>query len=230
MVRDGSPLSDFLTFDRLLSGLLALVCASLLIGCPQPSVKEIQSEQSRLLDSMESDARTVADPAERQRLLDNIARLRKGMQSSHGTLEAQQRELEALRLERERFQVSRELKAASVEMPFFSPVASAQGLDLWVIPRDARGDAVKVPGTLKVSVRRRGVLGVGTSGKGLADWTLSPSQLQDKWAGQLYQGYHVFLPWRGKERPILRQAVVRVTFTNPDGEFCSVEKAVESGE
>ena len=212
---------------RSLSILLAFACSTLLAGCVQPSVKNIKSEQTRLLDSMERDAGSVTDPDERKRLLDTIADLRKQVASSQGTLEAQQRELEILRKERERFQLSRELRAASVQMPFFSPVASPKGIDLWVIPRDAHGDALKVPGTLKVSLRRPGLLGLGTSSESLADWIFTPDQLRDKWAGQLYQGYHLFLVWTTREPPVLRDTVLRVTFVNPDGKSCSAQKPLE---
>lgn len=216
--------------DRPLFLLLALAFAALLIGCPSADVRQVQSQQTQILDSMERDARTVADPAERRRLLDNVAKLRKEIKSSHGTLEAQQRELVELRSQRERYDVSGALKADSIEMPYFSPVASPQALDLWVIPRDAHGDAVKVAGSIKVSVRRAGAFGLGTSGNSLADWTLTPAQLQDKWAGQLYQGYHLLLAWPGSKRPVLPDAVVRVVFTNPDGKTCSAEKALEPGD
>jgi hypothetical protein len=207
--------------------LLSLLAVALLAGCPQPAPREPQSEQSRLLDTMQKDARTVQDPAEKKRLLDNIASLRKQMDTSHGTLEGQQRELDQLRLERERYALARKLKAASVEIPYFSPLATPQGLDLWVIPRDAQGDVLKVPGSLKVTVRHRGALGLGASGKNLLVWNLTPAQLQDKWAGQLYQGYHLLLPWPKKDLPDIRDAVVHVTFTNPDGKSCTAEKPIE---
>ncbi len=206
-----------------------LLALCLLTGCPQPSVQEIRTEQTRLLDAMETDAQAVQDPQERQKLLDTIASLRRELQSSHGTLETQQQELEALRRERQRYRLARELKAASVEMPFFSPVGSAKGLDLWVIPRDTHGDALKLPGALNVIIRRPGVLGLGDSPK-LAEWNFSATQLHDKWAGQLYQGYHLFLPWPGNTRPDLRDAVVYVTFANPDGKTVSSHKLIELSE
>ena len=216
--------------DRPLFLLLALAFAAILIGCPSAGIRQVQSEQTQILDSMDRDARAVSDPAERQRLLDNVARLRKEIQTSHGTLEAQQRELDELRSQRERYDVSQTLKADSVEMPYFSPVATPQALDLWVIPRDAQGDAVKVAGSVKISVRRAGAFGLGASGKSLADWSLSPAQIQDKWAGQLYQGYHFLLAWPGAKRPSLKDTFVRVVFANPDGKTCSAEKPLESGD
>ena len=206
---------------------LVLLAACLLAGCPQPSVRDIQSEQIKRLDSMQAQASSISDPAERQHFLDEIAALRKEIESSHGTLDAQQRELEALRQEHLAFALSREVTASSVEMPYFSPVAGPQALDLWVIPRDSHGDAVKVPGTIAVSVHHPGALGLGSDPNILASWTLNPSQLQDKWAGQLYQGYHVLLPWPDNHRPALAQVVVRVTFTSPDGKSCNAEKTID---
>jgi len=214
-------------FNRPLILMLVLAAACLLAGCPQPSVKDIQSEQIKRLDSMQAEAASISDPAERQRFLEEIAALRKEIESSHGTLDAQQRELEALRREHLAFRLSREVTAASVEMPYFSPVAGPRGLDLWVIPRDSHGDAVKVPGTIAVSVHHPGALGLGSDPNILASWTLNPSQLQDKWAGQLYQGYHVVLPWPDNRRPAFAQVVVRVTFISPDGKSCKAEKPVD---
>ena len=55
-----------------------------------------------------------------------------------------------------------------------------------------------------------------------------PHDLQrDKWAGQLYQGYHLSLSWTSRKRPDLQDAVLQVTFINPDGAACSAEKALE---
>lgn len=214
-------------FNRTLTLFFALAPACLLSGCPQSSVKEIQSEQIKRLDSMQTQAGSISDPAERKRFLEEIAALRQEIESSHGAIDSQQRELEALREEHLRFRLAREVTASSVEMPYFSPVLGSRALDIWVIPRDAHGDPVKVPGTISISVHHPGALGLGSDPNSIASWTVNPSQLQDKWAGQLYQGYHLLLPWPDNHRPPVAQAVVHVTFISPDGKTCTAEKTVD---
>ena len=179
-----------------LSVLLA-VCLS--VGCAgsssrQPSGDPVTSSQRR---------DTLTSGAQHKELVRNLARLQKELKKTRAKLEAQRRELNRLREQRTRMELSRDLRADSIEIPFYSPVVKSAGLDLWIVPRDAQGDVVKVPGTLRVRILRRGLLGLGTTGHAVREWSVLAGKLKDMWEGQLYQGYHVLLAWSKEGRPDL---------------------------
>ncbi len=176
---------------------------------------------------MDTEVHALRDPNERDRLLRTLAELRRELEETHAALDAEQRELERLRQENRQHRVSASFAVNAVGIPYFSPIAKSDGLDLWVIPRDSHGDAVKVPGSLTVSLQRRGLLGIGTAGKKLCEWSVPMGKLKDKWAGQLYRGYHVLLAWPEGGRPEVTEAVLKLKFTTPDGKTCKTEKVIE---
>lgn len=213
-----------------LSVLLA-VCLS--VGCAGSSSRQQSGDSPRRVsDPVTSSPRkdALTSSAQHKELVRNIERLQKELKETRAALEVEKRELNRLREQRTRTELSRGLRADSIEIPFYSPVVKPGGLDLWVVPRDAQDDVVKVPGTLQVRIRRQGLLGLGTTGPTVREWSVQAGKLKDMWEGQLYQGYHVLLDWSEEGRPDLADTLVQVRFTGPAGKTCQTEKPIKSGE
>ena len=206
--------------------LSALLTACLNVGCAGSSSRQPSVDPGT--SSQQSD--TLTSGAQHKELVRNLARLQKELKKTRAELEAQSHELNRLREQRTRTKLARGLRADSIEIPFYSPVVKPGGLDLWIVPRDAQGDVVKVPGTVQVRIRRRGLLGLGTTGHAVREWSVPAGKLKDLWEGQLYQGYHMLLTWSKEGRPDLADTLVQVRFTGPDGKSRKTEKSIESGE
>lgn len=207
--------------------LLVIVAGCMLTSCGTPSIKQREKNQARLLKQMDAEVHELRDPNERKKLLRTLAKLRRELEETHAALEVEHRKLERLRQENRRHRVSASFTVNAVEIPYFSPITKSDGLDLWVMPRDSHGDAVKVPGSLTVSLHRRGLLGIGTAGKKLCEWSVPMGKLKDKWAGQLYRGYHVLLAWPEGKCPDVAEAVLKLKFTTPDGKKYKTEKVIK---
>jgi len=207
------------------------VCLS--VGCAGSSSRQQSGDSPpRVSDPVTSSQRkdVLTGSAQHKELVRNVARLQKELKETRAELEAERHELNKLREQRSRAELSRGLRADSIEIPFYSPVVKPGGLDLWIVPRDAQGDVVKVPGTLQVRICRRGLLGLGTTGHTVREWSVQAGKLKDRWEGQLYRGYHVLLTWSKEGRPDLADTLVQVRFTGPDGKTRETEKPIESGE
>ena len=196
-------------------------------GCADQPVDPGGGRQGKLLDRMDTQVRSMAESREREALLKTLEQLRSELQQTRAALVNERQEMERLRQKYDRKKLSGNLAVESIEIPFFSPTANPDGLDLWVIPRDAQGDSVKLPGSLVVSLHEQGFLGLGTTEKKIHEWSVPPEKLKDQWAGQLYQGYHVVLPWPKEGRPDFVQVLLRARFIGPDDKSCTTEKVVE---
>lgn len=209
---------------RLIGGLLLV--AGLAAGCSGPPVRQRYDNQDRLLQQMGRQIQDVQDASRRQELEKTLEAMRAEIEEARKRHLQDVAELERLQEENRRAVVSSSFAVQSIQVPYFSPVVKTEGLDLWVMPVDGRGDSVKAAGSIQAGLYRRGMLGLGTSGKSLCEWSFSATELEQRWQGTLYKGYHVTLPWPQTGRPEADEAILRVTFTGTDGKSHIAEKAV----
>ncbi|HID21862.1 MAG TPA: hypothetical protein EYP14_05605, partial [Planctomycetaceae bacterium] len=86
-----------------------------------------------------------------------------------------------------------------------------EALSVFLAPQDHQGDALKVPGTLRLTLYDLGQAGRETIGT----WTFSPDQMRERWhRGVLGVGYQFELSWQ--EPPRSDELVLHAELILPD--------------
>ena len=159
---------------------------------------------------------------------EQLAELQAQLQSSQANLKQSRREVDSLRTEiaeSGRSNLTAEQAASLVQVtridlqPWLTggiDKDDAPGDDALVVhftPLDDQGEAVKLPGDVRITVTDPGA----EPGKQtLGEWAFSPEECRENWMrGWLGGGFQFTLPWQ--DSPESSRLVVHVDFMTPDG-------------
>lgn len=159
---------------------------------------------------------------------DQLSELHASLQASQSHLKQARREIDSLRTEiaeTGRSQLTPEQATALVQIssidvqPWLTggiDQDEAPGDDALVVhfsPQDDQGEAVKLPGVVKITLTDPGE----EAGKQIVgEWSFTPEQCRERWTrGWLGGGYQFTLPW--EHSPANSRLVVHVDFSTPDG-------------
>ena len=101
---------------------------------------------------------------------------------------------------------------------------TAEGIDLWVTPFDRHNDVVKTAGSFEISLHRPGVWGLRKLGPKTVAWKFSAQEVETRWEGELFEGYHLKLAWPDGSAPEVAEAMLRVEFTTAEGKTYTATK------
>ncbi len=100
------------------------------------------------------------------------------------------------------------------------------GVEVYIVPRDEAGNAVKCPGTAQVALTEESLVGPFNVGRETDRWTVTSETLKGAWNESLFPGYIVQLPWYEKN-PEKQYGILNVTFTPLYGAPMSASKRIE---
>gem|GEM_PF-5937969 len=110
-----------------------------------------------------------------------------------------------------------------IEILYFTHVID-KGIDLWVTPFDRRNDVVKTAGSFRISLHPADTWGLRKLGRTLCAWEYSAKEVETRWEGQLFEGYHLKIDWPEGKAPEAKTAVLNVEFTTAEGKTYSATK------
>lgn len=110
-----------------------------------------------------------------------------------------------------------------IEILYFTHVTD-KGVDLWVTPFDRHNDVVKTAGSFRVSLHEADSWGLRKLGRKLCAWEMSAKEVETRWEGQLFEGYHLKLDWPEGKAPEAKTAVLAVEFTTAEAKTYSATK------
>jgi len=155
---------------------------------------------------------------------DEMARLQEQLRQKETELEAARRETQLLRRECQQkgCKVFPEQFAsvAWLEKVRIHPLLSGglekdnlpgdDGLLVFLVPQDADGDLLKVPGRVQITAEE------ASNAQPIGHWDFTEKEVQDHWVhGLVGSGYQFELQW--EKAPTTPAVLVKVTFTTPDG-------------
>ena len=115
-----------------------------------------------------------------------------------------------------------------IEILYFTHLTEKE-IDLWVSPFDRHNDVVKTAGSFEISLHRPSVLKLRKRGRKLVQWQFSAQEVETRWEGQLFEGYHLKLAWPAGGAPEVETAVLHVEFTTAEGKTYSADKELMMG-
>ncbi len=208
---------------------VCVILVGVLAGCQAPPPTEIRYDtQQRLLqDAM---VRLEGSPqtgdAEVRRLLKQLETELAEAERRHTRA---QRRIVELEEEVERLRQAAGFAVHHIEILYFTHLTPKE-ISLWVTPFDRHNDVVKTAGSFKISLHRPGVWRLRKRGRKLCQWRFSAAEVETRWAGELFEGYHLKLAWPGGKPPEEETLVLHVEFTSAEGKTYSATKELSMGE
>jgi len=206
---------------------MLLLCASLAAlaaGCkiapppaPDPNFQSQQGLLQNAIVRLESSQDKGGD-AEVVRLL---KRLETELAQSEQRHAEDQRKIAELTEQVQALRLAAGFAVDHIEILYFTHV-SDKGIDLWVTPFDRHNDIVKTSGSFDIWINRPASWGITT--RRLAAWKLAAKDVQDRWEGQLFEGYHLNLQWPEPGAPDVKTATLEVRFTTAEGKTYTATK------
>lgn len=100
------------------------------------------------------------------------------------------------------------------------------GIEVYLIPRDDSGSAIKTPGTMEAILLKESAIGLGITQKEMDRWTVPPDDITKRWNSSLFPGYILRLPWHNGI-PDAPAAILTVTFEPLFGQSLTARKRIE---
>ena len=168
--------------------------------------------------------RLESSPAKGDR---ELLRLLKQLETEIGEAERRHTEdkkrIEQLQEEVENLRQAAGFSVHHIEILYFTRVTE-EGIDLWVTPFDRRNDVVKTAGSFNIALHEPAAWSLASLGKKLYAWHFSSKDVETRWEGQLFEGYHLKLGWPDGKVPDAQTAVLRVSFITAEGKLFSATK------
>ena len=198
-------------------------------GCQTPPPTEIRydTQQKLLQDAM---VRLEGSPqtgdAEVRRLLKQLETELAEAERRHAQA---QRRIAELEEEVEELRHAAGFAVHHIEILYFTQLTPKE-ISLWVTPFDRHNDVVKTAGSFRISLHRPGVWGLRKRGRKLCEWRFSAAEVETRWEGELFEGYHLKLAWPGQKPPEEETVVLHVEFTTAEGQTYSATKELSMEE
>lgn len=202
-------------------------------GCQAPHERSIEpvryEAQHSLLQKAKARAESAPADASDAELVRLLGQLETEIADAEHKYEKAQQRIAELTTEVAKLRRAAGLAVHHVEILYFTRTTET-GIDLWVTPFDRDNDAVKTAGDLSISLHRpRPWVLRGRSGK-ICTWVFTAKDLEKRWEGQLFEGYHLRLAWPQGKTPDMKEVVLRVDFTTTEGKTHSATKDLNIGE
>ncbi len=185
--------------------------------------------QMEILDNISGAVDSSLSGPSRRDALADILKLRSQIQETARECRKQTREISRLEAQIEMFkeEVRRLSKGTPsllerVELYFFTTGkdwdgdGGDDGIDAAIKPLDRAGDTVKAPGRCRFELYRTSFIGLGSRGRKIMEWNLSPQEVASSWLNSTFSGYYFRLPWKEK-KPIYSKVILRMIFEDPRG-------------
>jgi len=207
---------------------LLLTCAfvaGVAAGCrsvPPPAKADYPAQQGLLgeaITRVEGTPPTQTD-AELLRLL---RELRAQIAESERRHVEDQRKIQELTAEVKDLRQAAGFAVHHIEILYFTHVTD-KGIDLWVTPFDRRNDVVKTAGSFRISLHEPGTWGLWKLGRTLCAWEFSAKDVESRWEGQLFEGYHLKIDWPEGKAPDVKTAALCVEFTTAEAKTYTATK------
>jgi hypothetical protein len=209
----------------LLTLLACVLLTGVAAGCwnvPPPAKAEYQAQQG-LLEEAITRAES-APPAQTDAELLRLLRQLKAEIAESGRRHVEdRRKIQELTGEVESLRQAAGFAVHHVEILYFTHVTD-KGIDLWVTPFDRRNDVVKTAGAFRISLHQPGTWGLRKLGHTLCAWEFSAKDVETRWEGQLFEGYHLKIDWPEGKAPEVKAAVLCVEFTTAEAKTYTATK------